>query len=57
LGRDHIDVRALGITDISQLTISTFDPATHESTIIFSTNNDVVVHSQAALTAHDFILA
>jgi Ca2+-binding RTX toxin-like protein len=35
-GTDHIDVTALGIHDFSQLTISAFDPTTHESTITFS---------------------
>jgi hypothetical protein len=47
----------LGIHNFSQLTISAFDPTTHESTITFSPNNDVVVHSQSALTSHDFVLA
>src|SRR5262249_1433666 len=57
LGTDHIDVTALGIHDFGQLTISAFDPTTHESTITFSSGNDVVVHSQAALTQHDFLFA
>lgn len=57
LGTDHIDVTALGIHDFGQLNISAFDPITHESTITLSPGNDVVVHSQVALTAHDFILA
>jgi hypothetical protein len=57
LGVDHIDVSALGITTFSQLTISAFDPTTDTSTITFSPGEDVVVHSQVALTAHDFILA
>jgi hypothetical protein len=56
-GIDHIDVTALDIHDFGQLNISAFDPITHDSTITFSPGNDVVVHSQAALTAHDFILA
>jgi hypothetical protein len=66
-GVDHIDVTALGIHDFGQLNISAFDPNTHESTITFSpsmfpsgptpTFNEVVVHSQVALSAHDFILA
>jgi hypothetical protein len=57
LGTDHIDVRALGIEHFSQLHISAFDPTTHDSTITFSSGNDVVVHSQVALTQHDFLLA
>ncbi|MGY3459213.1 hypothetical protein ACVWW5_004663 [Bradyrhizobium sp. LM3.4] len=56
-GTDHIDVSALGITNLSQLSISAFDPTTHESTITFSPGNDVIVHSQVALTSHDFLLA
>jgi hypothetical protein len=57
LGSDHIDVRALGIDNFSELHISAFDPTTHDSTITFSSGNDVVVHSQAALTSHDFLFA
>ena len=57
LGTDHIGVIALGITSFSQLNISAFDPITHTSTISFSADNDVVVHSQVALTQHDFFLA
>ena len=56
-GTDHIDVSALGIDDFGQLSISAFDPTTHESTITFSSGNDVVVHSQVALTQHDFLFA
>ena len=56
-GVDHIDVSALGITNFSQLNISTFNPTTDESTITFSSGNDVVVHSQVALTQHDFLFA
>jgi hypothetical protein len=56
-GTDHIDVTALGITDFGQLSISAFDPTTHESTITLSPGNDVVVHSQVALTSHDFLFA
>ena len=56
-GTDHIDVTALGIHDFSQLHISAFDTTTHESTITFSPGNDVVVHSQVALTANNFIFA
>jgi hypothetical protein len=55
LGQDHIDVSGLGISSFSDLAISNFDPNTHESTITFSTGNDVVVHSTHALTAQDFI--
>jgi Ca2+-binding RTX toxin-like protein len=55
-GTDQIDLTALGIQDFSQLTISAFDPTTHESTITLSPGNDVVVHSQVALTARDFLL-
>jgi Ca2+-binding RTX toxin-like protein len=57
LGIDHIDVSALGITDFSQLNVSAFDPTTHESTITFSAGNEVVVHSQIALTERDFLFA
>jgi len=56
-GVDHIDVTALGIHDFGQLNISAFDPNAHESTMTFSPGNEVVVHSQVALSAHDFILA
>ena len=56
-GTDRIDVTALGIHDFGELTISAFDPTTHESTITFSPGNDVVVHSQVALTSDDFIFA
>jgi hypothetical protein len=56
-GTDHIDLSALGIHDLSQFSISVFDPTTHESTITFSSGNDVVVHSQVALTQHDFLFA
>jgi hypothetical protein len=45
----------MGISDFSQLAISSFDPNTHESIITFSTGNDVTVHSVHALTAQDFI--
>ncbi len=55
-GTDHIDVSALGIQDFSQLTISAFDPTTHDSRISFDTG-DVVVHSQHLLTEHDFLFA
>ena len=48
LGTDRIDVRALGINNFSQLQISAFDPTTHDSTITFSSGNDVVVHSSGA---------
>jgi hypothetical protein len=57
LGSDHIDVSALGIEHFNQLDISAFDPSTHDSTITFSSGNDVVVHSQVALTSHDFLFA
>ncbi|MGY4344954.1 Ca2+-binding RTX toxin-like protein [Bradyrhizobium sp. GM7.3] len=57
LGTDHIDVSALGIENFSELTISAFDPTTHESTITFSAGNDVAVHSDEALRPHDFIFA
>jgi len=56
-GHDLIDVSALGIHDFSGLNISAYDPVTQESTITFSPGNDVVVHSQSALTLHDFIFA
>ena len=56
-GTDHIDVTALGIHHFNQLSISAFDPTTHESTISFSLGNDVVVHSQMALTQYDFLFA
>jgi serralysin len=56
-GTDRIDVTALGIEDFSELTISAFDPTTHESTITFSPDNDVVVRSEVALTSDDFIFA
>jgi Ca2+-binding RTX toxin-like protein len=56
-GTDHIDVSALGITDFAGLTISSYDANSHTSTITFSVGNDVVVHSDAALTAHDFLFA
>src|SRR5262249_13746549 len=36
---DLIDVRALGIQDFSQLNLSSFDAATHETTITFSAGN------------------
>jgi hypothetical protein len=55
-GTDHIDVSALGIHDFSQLNISAFDPTTHDSMILFGTG-DVVVHSQHALMADDFLFA
>jgi len=48
---------ALGIYNFSELNISSFDPVTHESVITFSSGNDVVVHSQFALTQYDFIFA
>jgi hypothetical protein len=54
-GTDHIDVSALGIENFSELNISAFDPVTHVSTITFSPGNDVVVHSQVALTQQDFL--
>jgi hypothetical protein len=54
-GTDHVDVSALGISDFSQLNISSFDSTTHESTITFSPGNDVVVHSQEALRPQDFL--
>jgi hypothetical protein len=57
LGSDHIDVAGLGITNMSQLNISTFDTTTNESTITFSAGNEVVVHCAHVLTAHDFIFA
>jgi len=57
LGTDHIDVTALGIHDFSELNISAFDPSAHESTITFSTGNDVIVHSESALTQQDFLFA
>ena len=57
LGIDHIDVSALGIENFSQLNISAFDPTTYESTITFSTGNEVVVHSQMVLTERDFLFA
>jgi hypothetical protein len=56
-GTDHIDVSALGIENFGQLKVSAFDPTTHDSTITFSPGNDVVVHSQMALTSHDFFFA
>jgi hypothetical protein len=56
-GTDHIDVSALGITDFALLTISSYDANSNTSTITFSVGNDVVVHSETALTAHDFIFA
>jgi len=54
-GTDHIDVSALGIESFSEINISAFDPVTHVSTITFSPGNDVVVHSQVALTQQDFL--
>jgi hypothetical protein len=57
LGTDHINVSVLGIENFSELTISAFDPTTHESTITFSPGNDVVVHSEEALRPQDFIFA
>jgi hypothetical protein len=56
-GTDHIDVTALGIHDFSELDISAFDPIALVSTITFSPGNDVVVHSEFALTAQDFLFA
>jgi Ca2+-binding RTX toxin-like protein len=56
-GIDHIDVTALGIHAFSELNISAFDPATHESTITFNPGNDLVVHSQIALNQNDFLFA
>jgi hypothetical protein len=56
-GVDHIDVTALGIHEFGELKISAFNAVTHESTITFSDGNDVIVHSQAALTSHDFLFA
>jgi hypothetical protein len=56
-GTDHIDVSALGITDFSQLDfMSAFDPTTHESSIAFDTG-DLIVRSQHALSAQDFLFA
>jgi hypothetical protein len=55
LGNDQIDVSALGIENFNQLHISAFYPTTHA--ITFSSGNDVVVHSQIALTSHDFLFA
>ena len=55
LGTDLIDVSAMGYTDFSQLSISTFDPVAHQSTISFDSGNLVIVHSQTALGAEDFI--
>lgn len=55
LGSDHIDISGLGTAAFSDLSISQFDPATHESTITFSPGNDVVVHSEEALRPEDFI--
>ncbi|MGY4289702.1 hypothetical protein ACVWXO_008968 [Bradyrhizobium sp. LM2.7] len=57
LGTDHIDVSALGIENFSDLSISSFEFATHESTITFGPDNDVVVHSEQALRPEDFIFA
>lgn len=57
LGTDHIDVSALRIENFGDLSISSFDPATHESTIMLSPGNDVVVHSEQALRPQDFIFA
>ena len=54
-GTDLIDVSALGIHDFSELVISTFDPVTQESIITFSEGNDVIVHSQIALSQQDFL--
>ena len=54
---DKIDVSSLGIQGFDQLVVSAFDPSTHESTITFSQGNDVVVHSQVALTPDDFLFA
>jgi Ca2+-binding RTX toxin-like protein len=56
-GTDLIDVSALGIHDFSELAISAFDTVAHESTTTFSAGNDVVVHSQVALTHEDFLFA
>ncbi|MCK1742295.1 hypothetical protein IVA80_15840 [Bradyrhizobium sp. 139] len=57
LGTDHINVLALGVENFNQLSISAFDPTTHESTITLSAGNDVVVHSEEALRPQDFIFA
>ncbi|QQO12022.1 hypothetical protein JJB99_21250 [Bradyrhizobium diazoefficiens] len=57
LGIDLIDVSALGIQSFADLTISQFDPITHESLITFSPGNDVAVHSEEALRPQDFIFA
>jgi Ca2+-binding RTX toxin-like protein len=57
LGVDHIDVSALGVHDFNGLTVSSFSPATHESTISFGADNDLIVRSQVALTSHNFIFA
>jgi len=57
LGVDHIDVSAMGIHDFNGLTVSSFNPATHESTISFGADNDLIVRSQVALTPHNFIFA
>ena len=59
LGRDHIDVAALGVHTLSALNIGAVHntDGTYDSTITFSVANDVVVHSKAALSAHDFWFA
>lgn len=56
-GTDKIDVSALGIQNFSELTISAFDPATHQSTISFGPDNDLIVRSQVALTPNYFVFA
>jgi hypothetical protein len=54
-GADTIDVSALGATSTGDLRISTFNAATHQSTITFGAGNEVVVVSQAALSSNGFI--
>jgi hypothetical protein len=54
-GADRIEVSALGARSIADLNISTFNAASHQSTITFGAGNEVVVVSQAALSSDDFI--
>jgi Ca2+-binding RTX toxin-like protein len=56
-GSDRIDVSALGIQNFSELTVSAFDPSTHQSTISFGADNDLIVRSQVALTPNYFMFA
>ena len=56
-GTDRLDVRALGIHAFSELDISAYDFITHESTILLNSEDHVVVRSQVALRASDFIFA